>query len=650
MRRAALIALFAAGVALLLGALVWILRLGLGLEAAEIEARRHAVQEERARLALWRMDSALATFLAGENARPVDPPAGAAPVDPPFLDRRFEIGAEGAARLRPLAASGSRAQTPQRGGEPEAAGLPRPDRLLALLGQPPLAAPIEAATLPPAIASASAATASAARRGAAGATEPTVVAKATPPAAENEPTPPKAMDPIVERETANQSQLNVAEYIKRQKIADSQANFAQEAPPTGSVPGSQKVPAAPPPAEPPRVSPPPEVAEPAENPPPAVATVPVAAPSSPSRSAPARRRPPGPTGVVHALEPVWIDGRLLLVRRVVRDGAEGLQGLVLDAGATRKWLLDEVSDLLPAADLEPVAPAEAADPGRRLALLPWRLVPGPAPEVEAAGLSPVRLGLALASAAILLAAGAATAALVAGLRLARRRTEFASAVIHELRTPLTTFRLYTDLLAERMVPAEEQPRYLETLRTEADRLGDLLENVLAFTRLERRGAPAAQRIALGPTLREIVERLAPRAAAEGFELKLEVAPEAEAIEVGVDPTALERIVRNLFDNSCRYGRNDAAPRIEVRALTRGRHAVVRWRDHGPGISRKARRRLFRPFRRTDPEQAAAGGVGLGLALSRQLARRFGGDLRLADESGAEGAGGATFELWLEQAG
>ena len=110
-------------------------------------------------------------------------------------------------------------------------------------------------------------------------------------------------------------------------------------------------------------------------------------------------------------------------------------------------------------------------------------------------------------------------------------------MIHELRTPLTTFRLYTDLLAERMVPAEEQPRYLETLRTEADRLGHLLENVLAFTRLERRGAPAAQRIALGPALREIVERLSPRAAAEGFELNLEVTPEAEMIEVEVDPTA-----------------------------------------------------------------------------------------------------------------
>ena len=269
--------------------------------------------------------------------------------------------------------------------------------------------------------------------------------------------------------------------------------------------------------------------------------------------------------------------------------------------------------------------------------------------MEAAGLSPVRLGLALATAAILLAAAAATAALVAGLRLARRRTEFASAVIHELRTPLTTFRLYTDLLAERMVPAEEQPRYLQTLRTEADRLGHLLENVLAFTRLERRGAPAAQRIALGPALREIVERLSPRAAAEGFELNLEVTPEAEMIEVEVDPTALERIARNLFDNSCRYGRNDAAPRIEVSLSLRGRHAVVRWRDHGPGISHRARRRLFRPFRRTDPEQATAGGVGLGLALSRQLASRFGGDLRLADETGAESAIGAAFELLLPQA-
>jgi signal transduction histidine kinase len=75
---------------------------------------------------------------------------------------------------------------------------------------------------------------------------------------------------------------------------------------------------------------------------------------------------------------------------------------------------------------------------------------------------------------------------------------------------------------------------------------------------------------------------------------------------------------------------------------RGRHAIVRIHDHGPGIDPRERRRIFRPFHRPATQAAgSAPGVGLGLALSRRLARRMGGDLRLA---GSED--GASFELWL----
>lgn len=625
MRRAGLSALFALGAAVLVGALVWILRLGLGLEAAEAEARRHAAQEERARLALWRMDSALATFLAAENALPVDPPAGRSAVDPPFLGQRFELGVGG-------------------GGLP-ADDLPDRDRLLALLGQPPLARPPPAAPRParsaptppppappvePSLAAPKAV-----------APEVTIASKAGLPE-------PAARDSIVEREAANQSQLNVAEFEQRQKVAGLQSNFVQATPQPAAAPEES------PPVQPPAREAPARVPAATAPTAAAVATTEVpAAPSPPtgsprlSRPGPRPGPPRGPTGVVRALEPVWLDGRLLLVRRVVRDGDEALQGLALEPGATREWLLGEVRDLLPAGDLEPVAPAEAADPGRRLALLPWRLEPGPPPPATAAGLSSVRLGLALAVAAILAVGAAAALALVAGLRLARRRTDFASAVIHELRTPLTTFQLYTDLLADRMVPAEEQPRYLDTLRHEAARLGHLVENVLAFARLERRRAPAAQRLVLGPALRKLAERLQDRAGAEGFTLHVEVAPEAETVEVEVDPTAVERIVHNLFDNSCRYGRGGADPRLDLTASLAGRHAVVRWRDRGPGIPRRARRRLFKPFQRGDGGGGGSGGadgagIGLGLALSRQLARRFGGDLRCVEPDGA----GAAFELTL----
>jgi signal transduction histidine kinase len=370
---------------------------------------------------------------------------------------------------------------------------------------------------------------------------------------------------------------------------------------------------------------------------------------------------------------VWDGDDLLLVRRVVRDGGEALQGMVLDREALRGWLLAEVADLLPAAALEPVRPGEPADPGRRRALLPLRLEPGSPPVVVGGGVSPARMGLGTAATAVALTVLAAALLLGAGLRLARRQTEFASAVIHELRSPLTSFRLYTDMLADDMVPPAERPQTLETLRGEAERLGRLVENVLAYARLERRSAGAAggavEQVELAPLLRRAAERLAHREAGDGLELRLELAPEVEGLRVRADPLAVERILENLCDNSCRHGRRQdepaaeagsgaageaaapadapAAVTVELTAALRGRHAVVRWSDRGPGVPRSARRRLFRPFHRAPAAGTGAGsGIGLGLALSRRLARGFGGDLRHLDPPG----GGAAFELWLPRVG
>src|SRR5439155_9919455 len=106
------------------------------------------------------------------------------------------------------------------------------------------------------------------------------------------------------------------------------------------------------------------------------------------------------------------------------------------------------------------------------------------------------------------------------LGLSERRGTFVSAVTHELRTPLTTFRLYTEMLDEGMVAgADSQRAYLKTLRAEADRLGHLIENVLAFARLERgRAADDREVVAPADLLGRLVPRLALRARQAGMEL------------------------------------------------------------------------------------------------------------------------------------
>src|SRR5262249_53466901 len=136
---------------------------------------------------------------------------------------------------------------------------------------------------------------------------------------------------------------------------------------------------------------------------------------------------------------------------------------------------------------------------------------------------------------LLLTWGVTAAALAAGafvlraiLALGERRNRFASAVTHELRTPLTTFRMYSEMLADEMVSEPAQRAlYLQTLKEESTRLSTLVENVLAYARLEDgRGAARRERL----RLRELIDRhLAPlqrRARDAGLELAVGELPDA----------------------------------------------------------------------------------------------------------------------------
>ncbi len=500
MKRGALAAVLAlaASAAVLALALIWLGRTTLRLEAAEAEARRRAALEEKVRLALWRMDSALTAFIGRENARSVEAfdreekDSAAAAAYGPFTRRRFEVSPRASdSPILPVA------------------------RLAAVTGG--------AVTIPQA---------------------PVV-----------QPTPPVV---LAQKANDTQTMLNQAEFNQRsQNLAGQQSAFVVPATPT-------------------------------------------------PRPAPVAR-------VETTLQPVWVGGELYLVRRIRRGSTERLQGIWIDWPVLRGWLLGQVHDLLPDADLLPSNDPEA-DPGRRIALLPARLAPGFLPAPPGPTWTPARLTLAASSGAIALVIAAVAALLFGSLRLSQRRAELVSAVTHELRTPLTTFRLYTDMLAEGMVVPAEQQDYLETLRAEADRLGHLVENVLAYSRLERRPEPRLEAVPLSDLLGELRDRLGAHAARAGLELAVHLPfPELADERVLVDRAAAERILLNLMDNACKYAAGGTDPRLEVQALRRGRHLVLRFQDRGPGISRTERRRLFRPFHKSAAR--AAGGVpGVGLGL------------------------------------
>ncbi len=340
------------------------------------------------------------------------------------------------------------------------------------------------------------------------------------------------------------------------------------------------------------------------------------------------------------MQGVWRDGLLLLVRPVREGGSQFVQGCWLDWDAIRTQMLEDIQDLLPEAEL---VPSQTAEDGLQLAALPLRLTPG-LPPLESLPLwTPLRASLTIAWGCWLVAAIAVGWVLFCAIRLSERRGAFVSAVTHELRTPLTTFRLYTEMLVDGMVPSpEKRQNYLQTLRVEAERLGHLVENVLSYARLENTRRPdAVEDIDVADFLQRMKSTLQERA--DRSDRMLVFTPHSEPLHISADSAAVERILFNLVDNACKYGGDALNSRIEISARKDGQTAVIAVRDYGPGVSRGQARRLFRPFSKSAHEAAhSAPGVGLGLALSRRLARSMGGDLR-CDFSVDQGA---CFQLTL----
>lgn len=345
-----------------------------------------------------------------------------------------------------------------------------------------------------------------------------------------------------------------------------------------------------------------------------------------------------------ASKPLWLGDRLILARRVQIGDDTVIQGCWLDWPALHRRLREEVADLLPHVTLSPVRPEESIKLSRLLATIPVQLKV-PAPSVEPAPWSPIRVSLLAAWSCLLLAAVAAAVTLQSIITLSERRAAFVSAVTHELRTPLTTFRMYAEMLAEGMVPdADQRQRYLQTLRIEADRLSHLVENVLQYARLER-GRPGKRRepTTVGALLDHCQLRLIERAEQAEMKLLVEMDEAERDTSLATDAAAVEQILFNLVDNACKYAAANGDRRIHLKLQSEPRYVQFALRDHGPGISSAGRRKLFRPFSKSVHEAASsAPGVGLGLALSRRLAADLGGTLQL----NSPGDGGAEFVLSL----
>jgi two-component system OmpR family sensor kinase len=186
------------------------------------------------------------------------------------------------------------------------------------------------------------------------------------------------------------------------------------------------------------------------------------------------------------------------------------------------------------------------------------------------------------------------------------RTRLIAAVAHDLRTPLTRLRFRAEY-----APPEHRDRIVEDI----ERMDAMIAGVLAFARGEAR----LQRERLD--LAALVQSMADDLADTGADVVVE---EAAPVEVQGDPLALRRLVANLLDNALKYGH-----RARVRVGRDGDLARVTIEDAGPGLPEDALERVFDPFERGDAARdPATGGIGLGLALARGIARAHGGEVHL----------------------
>jgi len=366
----------------------------------------------------------------------------------------------------------------------------------------------------------------------------------------------------------------------------------------------------------------------------------------------------GKDGVrVGPFTPTWQRGKdgkwtLFLLRTVQVGKARLTQGIWTNWPAIRAAFLDAIDDLLPEATVAPTDDAAAADPGLLLTSVPAVLDPGPIEAVAAPIFTPVRGILGLSWAVVLAAIVIVGVVLRAAVDLSKRRGEFVSAVTHELRTPLTTFRMYCEMLGEGMVSGEKaRGEYLATLQDESDHLSRLVENVLTYARVEQGRSTVARRdrMTVADLISQTTSRAVQRAHRAGIELSVCIDGGSEgaaaSAEVVTDPSAVEQILTNLLDNAVKYacGSN---PRVALSVSRAEAELHVSVSDNGPGIEPKDAESIFRPFLRGSNSDSVKQGVGLGLAISRRLARDLGGDLRLVREKDR----GAIFVLSLPIAG
>jgi light-regulated signal transduction histidine kinase (bacteriophytochrome) len=228
--------------------------------------------------------------------------------------------------------------------------------------------------------------------------------------------------------------------------------------------------------------------------------------------------------------------------------------------------------------------------------------------------------------------------------------QFSSVASHDLQEPLRKIRMFGDRLRERLGPtlADEPAADLERVSKAAERMQQLINDLLDFSRVTHRGKPF-ERVDLGNVTREVVSDLEARVVELDARVNVGELPTIEA-----DRTQMRQLMQNLVGNALKFHRageppvvqisadviNGQAPRFSGESVA-GDRCVITIEDNGIGFDEKHSERVFTAFERLHGRSAYAG-TGIGLSIARKIAWRHGGHITA---TGAPGKG-ATFTVTL----
>ena len=226
-------------------------------------------------------------------------------------------------------------------------------------------------------------------------------------------------------------------------------------------------------------------------------------------------------------------------------------------------------------------------------------------------------------------------------RLARVKNDLIATVTHELKTPLASMRALVDtMLQGRCRDQQQQDEYLELISTENERLTRLIDNFLAFSRMERnKHAFELQEIKIDSIIAAATEAVREHFPASGSRFITQIEPNLP--KVTADSDAITTVLINLLDNAYKYTEDDKE--IVLRAFRDNGQICLEVQDNGIGLSRRDSKRVFDRFYQVDQSLSRSrSGCGLGLSIVQFIVKAHRGTIGITSEPGK----GTTFSVRL----